>query len=1157
MYLTEEVKAMKLQTIGSTVLFSLLAALSGGEFLFIPSAQAKIPPPQVLAQHPAGPKAEADRLLKQGIEQFQTSQLQAALQSWQQALIVYREIKDRQGEGWALGNLGVAYRSLGDYSKAIEYAQQQLAIAREIKDRQSEGKALGNLGVAYLSLGDYTKAIEYQQQWLALARSIKDRQSEGKALGNLGGAYLSLGDYAKAIEYAQQLLAIARSIKDRQSEGAALGNLGLAYLNLGDYPKAIEYQQQSLAIARSIKDRQSEGQALGTLGGAYLSLGDYAKAIEYAQQSLAIARSIKDRPSEGTALGILGIAYMNLGDNTKAIEYQQQSLAIARSIKDRQSEGTALGILGIAYMNLGDNTKAIEYQQQSLAIARSIKDRQSEGQALGTLGDAYMNLGDYTKAIEYAQQSLAIARSIKDRQSEGTALGSLGQAYLYLGDYTKAIEYAQQWLAIARSIKDRQSEGTALGSLGGAYLQLGDYTKAIEYQQQWLAIARSIKGRQSEGRALGGLGLAYLYLGDYTKAIEYIQQDLAIAREIKDRQSEGWDLGSLGEVYLYLGDYPKALEYIQQHLAIARSIKDRQNEGKALGILGLAYLQLGDYAKGREYAQQWLAIAREIKDRQNEGKALGNLGGAYLQLGDYTKAIEYQQQWLAIARSIKDRPSEGIALSNLGLALYRQGNLSAAEKTLLDSIKVSESLRAGLDDAKKVSIFDTHTQPYLHLQKVLIAQKKTNEALEIAERGRARAFVELLAARLAPSASAQLTINPPNIQQIQQIAKEQNATLVEYSTIGNEALYIWVIKPTGEITFRSVDLASLNIDLGKATEDTRVFAATRRGLNEQDTAFAEMIRGTRDSLGISENNLSNQQATNRPHSTPANSQTANPKLQQLYQLLIEPIADLLPTDPNAHVIFIPHQSLFLAPFATLQNAQGQYLIEKHTIIIAPAIQILQLTRQARQKVRQVSPQNILVVGNPTMPKIGNPPRQLPSLPGSEQEAQIIAKLLNTQAIIGSQATKVSIVKQMSNARIIHLATHGFFKEVKSRDLPGAIALAPSGNDDGFLTSSEILDLKLNAELVVLSACNTGRGRLTGDGVIGLSRALITAGVPTILTSLWPVLDGSTAELMPEFYRQLQQNPNKAQALRQAMLIMMKKHPNPRDWGAFTLIGEAE
>ena len=710
---------------------------------------------------------------------------------------------------------------------------------------------------------------------------------------------------------------------------------------------------------------------------------------------------------------------------------------------------------------------------------------------------------------------------------------------------------------LAQNPAGRKAEADRLFNQGLEQFQTSQFQAALQSWQQALIVYREIKDRQSEGKALGNLGIAYLSLGDYAKAIEYAQQILAIAREIKDRQSEGKALGGLGVAYLYLGDYTKAIEYAQQQLAIAREIKNRQSEGKALSNLGGAYFNLGDYTKAIEYAQQQLAIAREIKDRQGEGRALGNLGVAYVTLRDYTKAIEYAQQQLAIAREIKDRESEGIALNNLGFALYRQGNLSAAEKTLLDSIKVSESLRAGLDDAKKVSIFDTQTNPYLNLQKVLIAQKKTNEALEIAERGRARAFVELLAARLAPSASAQLTIDPPNIQQIQQIAKEQNATLVEYSTIGNEALYIWVIKPTGEITFRSVDLKSLNINLGQATERTRVSAATGRGLNEQDTAFAEMIRGTRDSLGTSENNLSNQQATNRPNSTPANSQTANPKLQELYQLLIEPIADLLPTDPNAPVIFIPHQSIFLVPFATLQNAQGQYLIEKHTIIIAPALQILQLTHQSRQKNRQTSSQNILVVGNPTMPQIGNPPRQLLPLPGSEQEAQIIAQLLKTQAIIGPQATKVSIVKQMLNARIIHLATHGLLNEVKSLDMPGAIALAPSGNDDGFLTSSEILDLKLNAELVVLSACNTGRGRLTGDGVIGLSRALITAGVPTILTSLWYVPDAPTAELMAEFYRQLQQSPNKAQALRQAMLIIMKKHPEPRDWGAFTLIGEAE
>ncbi|MEG4082434.1 CHAT domain-containing tetratricopeptide repeat protein [Microcoleus sp. POL10_C6] len=754
----------------------------------------------------------------------------------------------------------------------------------------------------------------------------------------------------------------------------------------------------------------------------------------------------------------------------------------------------------------------------SQALAQTQAQRKAEADRLLNQGIQQHQISQFQAALQSWQQALIIYREIKNRQGEGKALGNLGIAYDSLGDYAKAIEYAQQLLAIAREIKDRQSQGKALGNLGSAYLSLGDYAKAIEYQQQWLAIAREIKDRQSQGKALGNLGNAYHSLGDYAKAIEYTQQLLAIAREIKDRQSEGGALGNLGN----------------------------------------AYHSLGDYAKAIEYAQQQLAIAREIKDRQSEGKALGSLGNAYLSQGNYAKAIEYQQQDLAIAREIQDRESEGTALNNLGLALANSGNLPAAEKTLLDSIKVSESLRAGLDDANKVSIFETQTNPYVNLQQVLIAQKKTNDALEIAERGRARAFVELLASRLSPSVSVQTTINPPNIQQIQQIAKQQNATLVEYSTIGNQALYIWVIKPTGEITFRSVDLKSLNINLPEASEGARVSAALgTRGLNDRDTAIAEMIRGTREALGVSAGDTANKQTANPPASTTANSRIIYPKLQQSYQLLIQPIADLLPTDPNAPVIFIPHKSLFLVPFVALQDPTGQYLIEKHTILTAPALQILQFTRQSRQKVRQLSLQNNLVVGNPIMPKIGTPPRQLAALPGSEQEAITIAQLLNTKPITGSQATKASIVQQMLKARIIHLATHGLLNEVKRRDLPGAIALAPSGNDDGLLTSSEILDLKLNAELVVLSACNTGRGKLTGDGVLGLSRAFISAGVSSIIVSLWLVPDEQTAELMAEFYRQLQKNPNKAEALRQAMLMTMKMHPNPQDWAAFTLIGEAE
>ncbi len=189
--------------------------------------------------------------------------------------------------------------------------------------------------------------------------------------------------------------------------------------------------------------------------------------------------------------------------------------------------------------------------------------------------------------------------------------------------------------------------------------------------------------------------------------------------------------------------------------------------------------------------------------------------------------------------------------------------------------------------------------------------------------------------------------------------------------------------------------------------------------------------------------------------------------------------------------------------------------------------------------------------------IGEPPQPLPSLPGAEGEAVAIAQQLNTHALTGDRASKAALLQQLPSAKIIHLATHGLLDDFKGLGVPGAIALAPSGKDNGLLTASEILDLKLNAELVVLSACDTGRGKITGDGVIGLSRSLISAGVPSVIVSLWSIPDAPTASLMIDFYRNFQQNPDKAQALRSAMLTTMKQHPNPKDWAAFTLIGEAE
>jgi CHAT domain-containing protein len=730
----------------------------------------------------------------------------------------------------------------------------------------------------------------------------------------------------------------------------------------------------------------------------------------------------------------------------------------------------------------------------------------------------------------------ASAQTVDARKAEADRLLQQGIQQYDTSQFLAALNSWQQALQIYRTLRDRYGEGWALGNLGAAYGSLGNYAKAIEYGQQRLVIAREIKDRDGENQALNNLGDDYRYLGNYAKAIEYGQQSLAIARKIEDRQGEGAALGMLGLAYQSVGDYAKAIQYMQQWLAITHEIKDHHGEGLALGNLGLAYQSVGDYAKAIQYMQQSLTIARKIKNRQGEGAALGNLGLVYYYLGNNAKAIEYGQQQLIIAREIEDRDGEGWALNNLGAGFLKAGNTTEAERMLTNGIRVWESLRQmlGNNDANKVSIFEGQARTYQLLQQVRVAQNQPIAALEIAERGRARAFVDLLTQRLSSSSANPVNAAALDQSQIRQIAKTQNSTLVQYSIIyddfqiqgqqvGREsALYIWVIQPTGKITFRQVELKPLwqhNVWLSNLVIDNQEFLAVRS-------------RG----IGIAKR---------------------QPNLPSLHQLLIDPIADLLPKDPNAHVIFIPQGELFQVPFPALQDADGTYLIQKHTILTSPSIQVLALTHQQKSK-RSRATGEALVLGNPIMPKVsptlGEPKQPLPPLPGAEIEAKAIALLLNTQPILGAQGTKAAIVQKMPQASIIHLATHGILDDV--RGLGSAIALAPSGNDDGLLTAKEILDMKLQANLVVLSACNTAQGKITGDGVIGLSRALIAAGIPSVIVSLWAIPDAPTAALMQTFYQNLQKNPDKAQALRQAMLTTMKTHPQPRDWAAFTLIGEA-
>ncbi|MEW6494454.1 MAG: CHAT domain-containing tetratricopeptide repeat protein [Cyanobacteriota bacterium] len=773
-------------------------------------------------------------------------------------------------------------------------------------------------------------------------------------------------------------------------------------------------------------------------------------------------------------------------------------------------------------------------------VAQTPDVQKYQADLLLNLGIRQHKTGQFAASLESLQKALAFYQKLGDVRGLVNTLSSLGDTYFSLGQYGRAAVLYQQNLVVRQQIGDRKGEVEALQSLSNTYLYLGQEQEAKKFEQQAEDLRREIGNPQRQAAFLNNLALDSQSQGEYRQAIEFHLQQLKIAREVGDRTLEVESLQKLAQAYESSGQYQKAIGLYQYQLEMARDTNNPTLEVNSLNQLAKAYEALGEYQKAIELYQQQLEIARKEKNPQQEAIALNQLAIVYESQGQHQKAIELYQQQIEAAKKSSNFLAEGTALNNLALAFLKSNNGKEAQPILVDALKAWEAIRAQLGSKDNYSTEQAKT--YRLLQQSLIAQNQPEAALEIAEQGRVKELVELLGLRLPSepvgtglkAAPPQLTL--PTLLDIKKIAKEHNATLVKYSIISDSELYVWVIQPSGEIAFGSVDIKSQKF----------VYPIS---------SLEEVVSHSLESIGVR-----GKSSTNSAESKDA--ATENKSLLQLYQVLIKPIEELLPKDVKARVIFIPDNELFFVPFPALVDITGKYLIEKHTLLTAPSIQVLALTQQQR---KNVTGDKVLVIGNPTMPNMGGAIAQPPPLLRGEQEALEIAQLLKTQALIGNQATKSAFLEQLPKARTIHLATYGLLDEMKRQGVPGGIALAPSGNDNGILTAAEILNLyeqtkdkksPLRAELVVLSAGNLGRGQLTSDGLMGLSMSLFSAGVPSVIVSLASASDTSTTDLMLEFYRQLKQTGDKAQALRQAMLTTLKKSPNSREWAAFTLIGEA-
>ena len=714
-------------------------------------------------------------------------------------------------------------------------------------------------------------------------------------------------------------------------------------------------------------------------------------------------------------------------------------------------------------------------------------------------------------------------------------------------DFTSARNFFELELNEAKQTGDKHREGAAYTNLGNAYRSLGDYKKAIEFHQQSLSIAKGIGDKGAEGGVYGNLGSVYGCLGDYKKEIEFQGQSLSIAKEIGHKATEQNAYTNLGTAYRNLGDYKEATEFHQQSLSIAKEIGDKRSEGGAYTNLGITYDHLGDYNKAIEFYQQSLSISKEIGVTGSEGSAYNSLGIAYYHLGDYKKAIKFHQQSLSIVKEIREKALELKVHSNLGRCFQKLHDFRTAEECYESSIKVFEEMRFLLQEKDEWKIcFRDQLKTYSNLWIVQLLQSKTKEALLTAERGRAQALADLMESQYGvkstPSASKERI---ERITNISSLVSSPMTFLVE----AFPSVFFWVLHKGQEwqCTAKKINhtLESLTNKMYKQIVPKQIgvlqlnAGCEDRSLDDPDDETVEDLsdRGTNDKEFTS-------------------SQAEGDALRELYDVVIAPISHLI---KDEELIIVPDGSSFLIPYAALLDQNSRYLSERLRIRLAPSLTSLRLLSECPEERHCTS--GALLVGDPWIEtvRLKSREKQKPytQLPCAEKGVKMIGKILNVEPLIGKNATKDQVLRKLNSVSLVHIAAHGSAERGEILLSPNLGSSEPPEEKDFLLTMTDVLNAKLDAKLVVLSCCHSGRGKIKAEGVVGIARAFLGAGARSVIASIWAVNDEATLVFMRHFYEHLVKGQSTSRSLHEAMKMMQESDDfnAVKYWAPFMLIGD--
>ncbi|MFI5177381.1 MAG: CHAT domain-containing protein, partial [Vicinamibacterales bacterium] len=815
-----------------------------------------------------------------------------------------------------------------------------------------------------------------------------------------------------------------------------------------------------------------------------------------------------------------GVAYRK-GQYETARTELSAVVAVFERFKAYEELGIAENTLGAVADVTRQRDDANAHYTRAIAAFDSAGDRRNKASAtLNLLRASDVLAPDRFGRLAALRQDAAV---LGFRDLEGSVLHIWGDDLFGRGDFAGAVEKLDEAVAVfeAGPTSDPLELGTVYTSLGRIFRLHGQTTVALQYQLKALALHEKMGPSIQLVQSLNAVAVTLADLRRYKDAEVYYERALALADTIAPPATRSFLRANYG-AFLTKSDDGLA----RGRALLIEALPDTTAAQKALRYMELAQIDLQ---------------LNRIADAAAEAdEAVASCSFALTQ-------VDCARARLTRARVHLARGDEAAALADHEAAL-----------------KTVESLHAQLaaDDFLKQGFDQLWAPAYSLAIELHFRRGEVREALEDAERARSRALLDLLASRDLhpdqPRPASSMTTRGTRVASIRSDAAAESATTADLVAtaarlhsslvlywVADDRIYEWVIAPNGALSSASVAVPRAKLeDLIRAT-----------------TAFADdASRGpaakTRGEQSIS--------LVVKP-------QTA---WRDLYDLLILPVARDLPSTPGARLTIVPHGPLINVPFAALRDAQGRYLVERYAVHSVTAGAMLEYTRAGGANPRSGP---VLLVADPAQPpKIpGDPP--LPRLPGANAEVRAIARLLpaaQTTVLSDTAATEPRVLAAVPHQTVLHFATHAIVRDADPLSSFLALGRPADGSASGQLTADKIYGLSLEANLVVLSACRSGEGVPTGDGIAALARAFFYAGSSSLIVSLWDIADQPTNRLLPAFYREWLKGADKARALRAAQLQLIADlragrvkvstalgdvvvPEDPAFWAAFILLGDPD